>query len=75
MLNIGIRPTVNSNADHKTIEVNIFNFDEDIYNSSITTLFIEKIRDEQKFDRLELLQTQLAKDKIHALSIFSKYKL
>ncbi len=75
MLNIGMRPTVNSNADNKTIEVHIFNFEEDIYNSSITAIFVEKIRNEQKFERLELLQTQLAQDQISAISILSKYKL
>ena len=35
MLNIGMRPTVNYNADHKSIEVHIFDFDEDIYLSLI----------------------------------------
>ncbi len=72
MLNIGIRPTVNSNADHKTIEVNIFDFDEDIYNHNITALFVDKIRDEKKFERLEDLQEQLKKDQIVALQMLVK---
>ena len=72
MLNIGVRPTVNSNADHKTIEVHIFNFDEDIYHSDITALFVEKIRDEQKFETMEQLQAQLKKDQVSALDILSK---
>ena len=72
MLNIGIRPTVNYNADHKSIEVHIFNFDEDIYNSDITILFVEKIRNEQKFEGIELLKEQLINDQDIALDILSK---
>ena len=72
MLNIGIRPTVNYNADHKSIEVHIFDFDQDIYNSDITILFIEKIRDEQKFDGIDSLQNQLIKDQNIIMDILSK---
>jgi len=71
MLNIGIRPTVNYNADHKSIEVHIFDFESDIYNSEITLYFVSKIRDEQKFDGIVELQEQLVKDRILALSILS----
>ena len=71
MLNIGIRPTVNYNADHKSIEVHIFNFDEDIYNSDITILFVEKIRNEQKFEGIELLKEQLINDQKIAIGILS----
>ena len=71
MLNIGIRPTVNYNADHKSIEVHIFDFESDIYNSEITLYFVLKIRDEQKFDGIVALQEQLVKDRILALSILS----
>jgi riboflavin kinase / FMN adenylyltransferase len=71
MLNIGMRPTVNSNSDHKTIEVHIFNFNENIYDSAISVSFIEKIRNEQKFGGLEQLQDQLRKDQIQALEILT----
>ena len=72
MLNIGMRPTVNHNADHKTIEVNIFNFDEDIYDSEITLFFVERIRNEQKFDGIDLLRDQLFKDQEIAMDILAK---
>lgn len=71
MLNIGIRPTVNYNADHKSIEVHIFNFDADIYNSGITLFFVEKIRDERKFAGIEELKDQLIKDQILVLDILA----
>ena len=61
MMNIGNRPTVN--GINETIEVNIFDFDSDIYNSSITIYLIERIRDEIKFSSLDELKNQLALDK------------
>ncbi len=69
MLNIGIRPTFNINPDHKSIEVHIFNFDADIYGADITLIFVEKIRDEQKFAGIDQLKEQLRKDQAFALSI------
>ena len=71
MLNVGIRPTVNYNADHKSIEVHIFDFESDIYNSEITLYFVSKIRDEQKFAGIVELHEQLVKDRIFALGILS----
>lgn len=63
MLNIGMRPTFNNNADNRSIEVNIFNFAEDIYGKEITLSFVDKIRDEKKFDGVEGLVNQLKEDK------------
>lgn len=72
MLNIGTRPTFNNNADNRSIEVNIFDFDTDIYGKEITLKFIGKIRDEQKFENVEMLVKQLKKDKKTALSILNR---
>jgi riboflavin kinase/FMN adenylyltransferase len=71
MLNVGIRPTVNYNADHKSIEVHIFDFDADIYNSEITLFFVEKIREERKFASIIELHEQLIKDQVLAKKILS----
>ncbi len=62
MGNIGVRPTI----DHGnlTIEVNIFDFDEEIYDKKITIQFVDRLRDEKKFKNLEALKRQLAKDKV-----------
>ena len=62
MCNIGCRPTVSS-GDSRTIETNIFGFDEDIYGLDIKLYFISKIRDEERFASLEDLKNQLEKDK------------
>ncbi len=72
MLNVGTRPTVNSNVDHRSIEVHIFDFSKDIYNQYITINFVERIRSEIKFESLQKLTEQLADDKIKALIIFAK---
>lgn len=60
MMNIGNRPTVN--GTHRVIEVNIFDFDEDIYGSEFTVILKTHLRSEQKFTSLEMLKTQLGKD-------------
>ena len=62
MCNIGHRPTV-STGNARTIETNIFDFDEDIYGLDIEISFISKIRDEIRFDSLEELKIQLEKDR------------
>lgn len=70
MLNIGNRPTVNKNADHRSIEVHIFEFDRDIYGKAIEITFFKKLRDEQKFSSLDVLKNQLSMDKAATLSFF-----
>ena len=69
MLNIGTRPTFNQNADNRSIEVHIFDFEGDIYNAEIKLTFISKIRDEKKFDGVQSLVNQLKKDKIAAIKL------
>jgi riboflavin kinase/FMN adenylyltransferase len=71
MLNIGTRPTFNNNADNRSIEVNIFDFEGDVYGNEITLQFAGKIRDEQKFESIDMLVAQLEKDKKTALKILS----
>lgn len=72
MMNIGFKPTVDSKK--QTIEVHIFNFDEYIYGKYIEIDFIERLRDEQKFNSIEELKNQLDLDKEKSLSILSKTK-
>jgi riboflavin kinase/FMN adenylyltransferase len=60
--NIGSRPTVNDNADDVTVETHIFDFDGDIYGSSVTTKLYKKLRNERKFDNIDALRQQIESD-------------
>ena len=62
MLNIGNRPTVD--GTFQTVEVNIFDFNQEIYGENLTVEFLQKIRNEQKFNGLDELKDQIVKDKI-----------
>ena len=68
MCNIGLRPTVGA-GNARTIETNIFGFDEDIYGLDIEITFISRIREERKFDSLEGLKHQLEADRNICLSL------
>lgn len=68
MLNIGQRPTVSENGT-PTIEAHIFNFNEDIYNEKICVKFIERVRDEKKFNDIDALQKALKEDQNTVLSL------
>ncbi len=62
MLNIGARPTI-ENSDGKTsVEVNIFDFNKDIYNEEITIFFVKRTRNEIKFPNIQQLIEQLKID-------------
>ncbi len=70
MCNIGCRPTVGT-GNARTIETNIFGFDEDIYGLDIDITFIARIREERKFDSFEDLKAQLEQDRDTCLAILS----
>jgi len=67
MMNIGVRPTFDDPV--RTVEVNIFDFSREIYGDTIQVRFIDRIRDEQKFDGIDELKTQLDSDKQKSLEI------
>ena len=61
MMNIGTRPTFGEHA--QTLEVHILDFKGDLYGKTITVAFIERLRDEQRFESEEELKRQLEEDK------------
>ncbi len=69
MMNIGYNPTVNGTS--KTIEVHFFDFDADLYDKNLQINLLSRLRDEQKFDSLDELKLQLAKDKEKSLQFIS----
>ena len=68
MLNIGTNPTVD--GQNTSIEVHLFDFQEDLYDKKITVELIKRIRDEQKFASVDELKQQLHKDKVFAEQLF-----
>ena len=73
MMNIGVRPTVDGHK--KVIEVNIFNFNQDIYEQTISVMVYDYIRGEVKFNGLDALKAQLNEDVKSSTSILNQYPL
>jgi riboflavin kinase/FMN adenylyltransferase len=67
MLYIGYRPTIQ--ATKRNIEVNIFNFRQDIYGESLTVHFHKLLRGDHKFTGLEAMKAQLQRDREQALQV------
>ncbi len=68
MMSIGLNPT--TDIDNKVkIEVNIFNFDKEIYGKGVAIHFHQRLRSEEKFNSLDDLKKQLDEDKKQALSV------
>ncbi len=70
MLNIGVNPTLIVNGK-QSIEVNIFDFENDIYGQEVTVELVSRLRDEIQFETHDDLRTQLKQDKIDTLKILS----
>lgn len=74
MLSIGVRPTI-AEGLARTIEVNIFNFDKEIYGEHLEVHFIRHLRPELKFENLEALKLQLAKDREDTIDVLAHEKI
>jgi riboflavin kinase/FMN adenylyltransferase len=69
--NLGVRPTI-AGAPKLLLEVHLLNFNEDIYGQHVQVTFLEKIRDEMKFENIDALIEQIKKDVAHATRYFEK---
>ena len=72
MMSIGVRPT--TGESERTIEVNIFDFDKDIYGETVRVYVKKYLREEKKFSGLEELKNAIANDKIETLKFLSGYE-
>lgn len=72
MMNIGMNPTVNGKK--QTIEVHFLDFDKDIYGQTIQIELLHRLRDEEKFESVEALKTQLAIDKKITLDYIASHQ-
>lgn len=71
MMNIGLRPTIDGKK--RVIEVNIFDFDQNIYGQSLSVHVLKQLRNEIKFDGLPMLKAQLEIDKQQALQVTAQF--
>ena len=71
MMNIGYNPTVN--GKHQTIETHFFDFNKDLYGQNLKIELLQRLRDEQKFNSVEELQSQLHIDKNNALEFIKSH--
>lgn len=72
--NIGVRPTVDSSGT-TSVETHIFNFAADLYGRSVRLGFVQRLRDERRFDSLDALRTQIAADCGRARVLFDRLSL
>lgn len=73
MMNVGNNPTTDNDLQVK-VEVNIFDFEENLYFENIRVNFIKRIRDEIKFKNIEELKQQLILDEEHCLNLINALK-
>jgi len=69
---VGRRPTINPVAI-PLLEVHLFDRDEDLYGEHLRVRFLEKLRDEEKYDGLPALRTAIARDAKQAMEFFLKH--
>lgn len=71
MMNIGTRPTFDGKL--QTLEVNLFNFDKDIYGKEVQVRFFKRIREEKKFNDIDELVAQLKEDEQQAKELLNTH--
>jgi riboflavin kinase/FMN adenylyltransferase len=69
--NLGYRPTFYEEEKTALIEVNLFDFEGDLYGETVSVYWYTKIRDEQKFSGIDELKAQISKDKQQVFDYFS----
>lgn len=61
-INIGVRPTVESDLDVEVVEAHLLDFDRDCYGEAIELAFLERLRDERRFNGVAELREQIGRD-------------
>ena len=60
--NLGVRPTVEGEGARKMLEVHLLDYEGDLYGRDVVVRFLERVRQELKFDSLEALKMQISRD-------------
>jgi riboflavin kinase/FMN adenylyltransferase len=72
--NIGVRPTFDATSEKPHIEAHLLDHEGDLYGQKMELVFINRLRDEQRFDSAEALQAQIRQDIERARGIFRRYE-
>lgn len=72
MMSIGLNPTIDGSNVKRYLEVNIFDFNEDIYGQELKVNFFSRLRDEVKFEDMNALKQKMKADKLHTLEILKR---
>jgi riboflavin kinase/FMN adenylyltransferase len=72
VLNIGVRPTIQSGAPELRVEAHLLDFNGELYGKELELSFVEKLRDEQKFPTVEVLKAQIRSDIERAVRLFEE---
>lgn len=71
MMNVGRRPTFD--GMHVTIEVHVLDFEGDLYGETLSVRFLQRLREERKFDSVDALVTQLSEDERHCRQVIEAF--
>ena len=71
VVNLGVRPTIESEVPQRVLEFHVFDLDQDLYGKDIELRFLQYLRSEQKFENLAALREQIERDVKSAQEIFS----
>jgi riboflavin kinase/FMN adenylyltransferase len=72
--NIGLRPTF-ADVPAPVVETHVLNFDRDLYGATVRLGFVQRLRDERRFDGVEALRAQIAADVQRARALFERMSL
>jgi len=73
--NIGTRPTFETGEDSVVIETHVLDFDKDVYGQKVRLGFVQRLRDEKKFDGVDALKAQIEADRVRANDLFCRMGL
>jgi riboflavin kinase/FMN adenylyltransferase len=74
MTNIGVRPTF-EDAEEDVIEAHVLDFDKDLYGAKVRLAFVQRLRDEKKFEGVDALRAQIEADREKARDLFDRMGL
>jgi len=70
VVNIGVRPTLGGTTPSRRVEAHLLDWEGDLYGRELELLFVQKLRQEERFPSVEALRAQIGKDVVAAKELF-----